>query len=149
MSLKKTCYQLLDQGPEYVILDHVAWVEPKFYSFLVYLIERKLPFVIATRQQGRTNVGHLWMGLYDFEKLEIKNLDRPGTCELIDYYAKRFDLKLDIAADFRKEVFSISKGNPKIINELCCLARDEKYRAKGYIDVKLMDLDRRINCAIK
>jgi hypothetical protein len=51
--------------------------------------------------------------------------------------------------DFKKEVFNVSKGNPKIIKELCCLAQDEKYGARGSMDVKLMDLDRRIKDAIR
>jgi AAA domain (dynein-related subfamily) len=149
LSLKNICYRLLDRSPEYVVLDHVAWVEPKFYGFLIYLIERKLPFIMVTRRSGKKNIGHLWKGLYDFERLEINNLDQPRACKLMDYYAECFDLNLDMEADFRKEIFSISKGNPRVIKELCCLARDEKYKAKGYIDVKLMDLDRRINWAIR
>jgi hypothetical protein len=148
LSLKKICYQLLDQSPEYVVLDHVAWVEPRFYGFLAYVKAQKIPSIIVTRKADKKNVGHLWMGLYDFEKLEIKNLDEAKTGQLIDYYGKSFDLKLHAAADFKKKVFAISKGNPKIINELCCLAHDEKYRAKGYTDVKLMDLDRRIKNSI-
>ena len=148
LTLKKICYQLLDQSLEYVVFDHVEWVEPRFYGFLTYLKERKIPFIIATRTQDKKNIGHLWMGLYDFERLEIKNLDQAKTGQLVDYYAKSFDLKLNAAADFQKEVFKISEGNPKIIKELCDLARDEKYRAKGHTDVKLMDLDRRIKNAI-
>lgn len=148
LSLKKICYQLLDESPEYAVLDHVEWVEPKFYGFLTFLVERKLPFVIVTRQPGKKNIGHLWMGLYDFEKLEIKNLDPAQAGQLIDYYASSFDLKIDAPADFKKEVFKISEGNPKIISQLCHLARDEKYRTKGYMDVKLMDLDRRISNAV-
>jgi integrase/recombinase XerD len=148
LSLKKICYQLLRERSEYAVLDHVAWVEPKFYGFLIYLLERKLPFVIVTRRPGKENVGHLWMGLYDFEKLEIKNLDQPKADQLIEYYASSFCLKIDATADFKKGVFNISRGNPKIIRQLCWLAQDEKYRAKGYIDVRLMDLDRRIKSAI-
>jgi len=49
LSLKKTCYQLLDESPDYTVLDHVTWVEPKFYGFLTYLKERKIPFIIVTR----------------------------------------------------------------------------------------------------
>jgi Holliday junction resolvasome RuvABC ATP-dependent DNA helicase subunit len=88
------------------------------------------------------------MGLYDFAKLEIKNLDPTKAGQLIDHYASTFDLKIDAPTDFKKEVFKISKGTPKIINQLCQLARDQKYRAKGYMDVKLMDLDRRISNAV-
>jgi hypothetical protein len=148
LSLKKICYELLDKSPDYAVLDHVAWVEPRFYGFLTYMKERKIPFVIVTRRPGKKHIGHLWMGLYDFEKLEVKNLDQPKTAQLIDYYASSLDLKIDDASDFKKEVFGISKGNPKIVRELCNLAREEKYRAKGYVDVKLMDLDRRIGYAV-
>ena len=87
LSLKKICYQLLDQSPEYVVLDHVAWVEPRFYGFLTYLKERKIPFIIGTRKPDKKNLGHLWMGLYDFEKVEIKNLNQPQAGQLVDYYA--------------------------------------------------------------
>lgn len=148
LSLKKLCYQLLDNAPEYAVLDHIKWVKPQFYGFLVYLIERKLPFVIVTRHADKKNIGHLWMGLADFTRLEIKDLDANRTGQLIDHYATTFDLKIDAPADFKKEVFKISEGNPKIIGQLCRLARDQKYRAKGYMDVKLMDLDRRINNAV-
>jgi hypothetical protein len=148
LSLKKLCYQLLDQSPGYAVLDHIEWVEPKFYGLLIYLIERKLPFVIVTRRADKKNIGHLWMGLSDFTKLEIKNLDPTKAGQLIDHYFRTLDVKIDAAADFKKEVFKISEGNPKIISQLCQLARDEKYRAKGYMDVKLMDLDRRISNAV-
>jgi hypothetical protein len=148
LSLKKLCYQLLDKNPEYVVLDQVAWVERKFYAFLTYLKERKIPFIIATRRPGKKNLGHLWMGLYDFETLELKNLDQAKAGQLIDHYASSLDLKNEAATFFKKELFNVSKGNPKIIRELCRLAQEEKYRSKGYVDVKLMDLDRRIESAI-
>lgn len=148
LALKKTCYRLLDNRPEYAVFDHVAWVERRFYAFLTYLRERNLPLVIATRQPGKDNLGHLWMGLYDFEVLEVKNLDPTKTGQLVDHYISRLDLKVDAVADFRKELFKISAGNPKIVEDLCRLARNEKYRAKGNIDVKLMDLDRRIRNAV-
>jgi len=149
LALKKTCYELLDQNPEYVILDHLGWVEPKFYGFLIYVTERNIPFVVVTREREKQNIGHLWMDLYDFEKLEIKNLNPARADQLIDSCATSLDLRLAGVAEFKREVFRISKGNPKILEELCRLAGDEKYRLKGFIDVKLMDLDRRINCAVR
>jgi hypothetical protein len=148
LSLKKICYELLEASPDYAVLDHMAWVEPKFYGFLSYLKEQKIAFIIVTRSLDKKDIGHLWMGLYDFDKVEIKNLDQTGTNQLIDYCAQSFDLKLHEATHFKNEVFTISKGNPKIIKELCRLAREEKYRARGYVDVKLMDLDRRIKNAV-
>jgi hypothetical protein len=144
LSLKKICYRLLEASPDYAVLDHMVWVEPKFYGFLTYLKEQKIAFIIVTRSSDKKDIGHLWMGLYDFERIEIKNLDHAGTEQLIDDCAQSFDLKLHEATNFKNEVFTISKGNPTIIKELCRLAREEKYRARGPIDVKLIDLDRRI-----
>jgi len=146
-SLKKMCYGILAASPQYAVLDHLVWVEPKFYGFLTYLKEREITFITATRAPNKKEIGHLWMGLYDFEKLEIKNLDQTGTSQWIDSCAESFDLKLHDAANFKKEAFTISRGNPKIIKELCRLAGDEKYYAKGSWDLKLMDLDRRIKNA--
>jgi integrase/recombinase XerD len=148
LSLKKICYRLLDSRPEYAVLDHIAWVEPKFYGFLTYLKERNVPFLVATRKPGKKNIGHLWMGLYDFEKIEIRNLDQTKAGQLIDFYASSIALEIAAAEDFKRAVFKISAGNPKIILELCWLAQDDKYRKKGYVDVKLMDLDRRISNAV-
>jgi hypothetical protein len=148
LNLKKTCYGLLDANPEYVVLDEVGWVEPKFYGFLTYIRERQVPLVIVTRRADKKNIGHLWMGIYDFATLEIKNLDPPRASQLIEYYVSTLDLKIDALAEFKKYVFKYSEGNPKIIQDLCRLARNDKYRAKGYVDVRLMDLDRRIKSAI-
>ena len=144
LSLKKLCYELLKARLDYAVLDHMTWVEPKFYGFLTYLKEQKIAFIIVTRSQKKKEIGHLWMGLYDFERLEIKNLDRADTGRLIDYCAQSFNLNFYETTNFKNEVYAISNGNPKIIWELCCLAQDKRYHAKGYIDVKLMDLDRRI-----
>lgn len=148
LALKKICYGILDKKPEYLIFDHVAWVEPRYYGFLTYLMEKELPLVILTQRPDKKNIGHLWMALYNFERVEITNLDRPKTDELVSHYIQSFGLKLTQDDDFQREVFNISKGNPKIIRQLCSLAQDEKYRAKGYIDVRLMDLDRRIHATM-
>jgi Holliday junction resolvasome RuvABC ATP-dependent DNA helicase subunit len=148
LALKKNCYQLLAARPEYVVLDHIAWVEAKFYAFLTFIKEQKFPFVIATRKSGKKHLGHLWMGLYDFAVLDVQNLDQENTDALADYYAVSFDLQLGADATFKKDLFKLSRGNPKIIKNLCRLARDRKYRSKGYIDLKLVDLDRRINLSL-
>jgi AAA+ ATPase superfamily predicted ATPase len=145
LTLKKVCYRLLNGRPEYAVFDHVAYVERRFYAFLTYLREGNLPVVIVSQKRGKDNLGHLWMGLYDFEVLEVKNLDPTEAGQLVDHYISRLDLKIEAAADFKKDVFKMSQGNPKIIQDLCRLARNDRYRAKGYIDVKLMDLDRRIS----
>jgi hypothetical protein len=138
----------LDANPGYVVLDQVGWVEPKFYGFLTYIKEQQVPLIIVTRRADKRNIGHLWMGVYDFETLEIKNFDPSRAGQLVEYHVSALNLKIAALSEFKKYVFKFSEGNPKIIQDLCRLACNEEYRAKGYVDVKLMDLDRRIKSAI-
>ncbi len=148
LTLKKMFYVLLEENPEYVILDQVGWVEPRYYSFLAYLMEREIPLILLAQGIDKEKVGHLWLALYNFEKVEITNLDRSKVEELIKHYITYFDFKIPQPAKLCEEVFHISKGNPQIIKQLCGLATDKKYQSKGYLDVKLMDLDRKIQAAI-
>lgn len=143
LALKKICYGILDNHAGYVVFDYVDWVEPRFYGFLTYIRDKDLPLMIVSRGVNKKNIGQLWRSLYTFEQVEITNFDKAKTEELIRHYAARLRLKIAESA-FRQDVFQISNGNPAIVKQLCMLAKDEKYYAKGYPDVKLMDLDRRI-----
>jgi len=146
LALKKLFYGLLDEKkPEYIVFDHIESVEPKFYSFHVYLMERKIPLIVLSRGVEKKEIGHLRMSLFNFEKVEISNFDRTAADILIGYFINEFGIKITKEADFKKEIYHFSKGNPKIIKGLCFLARDVKYQKNNAIDVKLMDLDRRIN----
>jgi hypothetical protein len=149
LTLKKTCYRLLDNGPEYACFDHVGPVDRRYYAFLSYLRERGLPLFIATRGVGKENLGRLWMGVYDFATIEVKNLDAASAGQLTDRWASALDLAAGAAVDFKKEVFKASNGNPSIIIELCRLARNHKYRINGTINVRLINLDRRIQKAVR
>jgi AAA+ ATPase superfamily predicted ATPase len=146
LALKKLFYSVLDRNkPQYIIFDHVESVEPKFYSFFVYLMEAKIPLIVLSRGLEKKDIGHLRMSLFNFEKVEISNFDRTATDILIGHFMNEFGIKITKEEDFKKQIFHFSQGNPKIIKGLCFLARDVKYQKNDAIDVKLMDLDRRIN----
>ena len=147
LTLKKIGYEILDQHTGYVVFDHISWIEPRFYGFLIYIMNKKLPLIILARGMEKTNIGQLWRASYTFEKVEITTLDKSRADELIRHYITSLCLKVIEESEFNRKVFNFSKGNPKIIKQLCFLTRDEKYHAKGYPDVKLMDLDRRISQA--
>jgi len=148
LSLKKILYTRLDKNPEYIILDHIGRVKPKFCSLLAYLIERKIPLLVVSRGLDKQNIGHLRMVLYAFEKVEIKTFDKTVSNHLIDYFMKEFGIKVTKEAEFKRAIFDHSKGNPKIIKALCFLARNAKYKREGSPNVQLMDLDRKINEAV-
>ena len=146
LALKNILYGIInDKKPEYIVFDHVESVEPKFYSFFVYLMEARIPLIVLSRGLQKKDIGHLRMSLFAFEKVEISNLDRPTGDVLIDYFIKEFGIKVVKTDEFKHAIFSHSKGNPKIIKALCFLARDVKYQKNDSIDVKLIDLDRRIS----
>lgn len=148
LALKKKCYEMLESATGYIVLDHMGRVEPKHYAFLTYLFERNIPLLVISRGLNKKDIGHLRMSLYSFEKVKIANLDRLDSNNLIDYFIKEFGIKIVKTDEFKQAIFSHSKGNPKIIKALCFLARDAKYQKNDSIDVKLMDLDRRISEAV-
>jgi len=144
--LKKALYGIINEKkPEYIVFDHLENVEPKFYSFFVYLMEARIPLIVLSRGLEKKDIGHLRMSLFNFEKVEISNFDRTAADILIGHFINEFGIKITKEADFKKEIYHFSKGNPKIIKDLCFLARDVKYQKSGSLDVKLMDLDRRIS----
>jgi hypothetical protein len=146
LALKNALYGIINEKkPEYIVFDHIESVEPKFYSLFVYLMEAKIPLIVLSRGLQKKDIGHLRMSLFNFEKVEISDLDRPTADVLIGHFIKEFGIKITKEADFKKQIFHFSKGNPKIIKGLCFLARDVKYQKNDILDVKLMDLDRRIN----
>lgn len=145
LGLKKLFYKLLKREKPYFILDHVSRVSPKFYSFFEYLMDEEIPFTIVSRGISRKEIGHLVMATFYFEKVEMSNLDKLTAYALTDQFIKEFEIKTAKEDDFKKEIFHYSRGNPKIIKGLCSLARDGKYQKDGCLDVKLMDLDLRIN----
>jgi hypothetical protein len=144
LALKKICYGILDSHAGYVVFDHVDWIEPRFYGFLSYIRDKDLPLMIVSRGVDKKHIGQLWRSSYTFEKVEMTNLDKSNTEQLIRRRVSALCLQIADMSAFMREVFRISSGNPGIVKQLCMLAKDEKYYAKGYPDVKLMDLDRRI-----
>jgi len=146
LALKKLFYGILaKKSPEYIIFDHIENVESKFYSFLVYLMEVKIPIIVLSRGLEKKDIGHLRMSSFNFEKVEISNFDKLAADILIGHFINEFGINITKTDEFKKQIFHFSKGNPKVIKGLCFLARDVKYQKSNGLDVKLMDLDRRIN----
>jgi hypothetical protein len=144
LSLKKIFYSLLKRNPEYIIFNRLGRVGPRFCSLFEYLIDKELPLLIVCRGLTEKDLGHLKMWSSHFEKVAISNLDQQNTIALVEQYVREYKLNLSRQDDFAREIFHFSKGNPGIMKELCFLARDGKYQKNGCVDVKLIDLDRRI-----
>ena len=145
LALRKILYIILDKKPGYIIFDHIGRVEPKYCSFLEYLIERGFPLMIISQGTDKKAIGHLRYLLHNFERVQLSNFSRVATDILIDHYISKFNIKVVDLDNFKKAIFHFSNGNPKVVRQICSLSRDTKYSKKGFIDVKLINLDRRIN----
>lgn len=145
LALKKKCYEIINTTSDYIVLDNMGRAEPKHYAFVTYLLEKNIPLLVVSRGLDKKAIGHLRMVLYEFEKIKIENFDRATSNNIADYFMKEFGIKIAKESEFKQAIFNYSRGNPKIIKALCFLAGDVKYQKSGRVDVKLMDLDRRID----
>lgn len=146
--LRKAFFSMLDrEKPAYIIFDHVELVTPRLYYFFLYLMDKKIPLIMISRGIRKKDIDHLRMILFDFIKVEITNLEKPATDKLVDYFVKEFNIKVNHTDDFRKDIYKFSGGNPKIVKELCFMAKDTKYHSCGNCNVRLIDLDHRIGKA--
>ncbi len=146
--LRKVFFSMLDrEKPAYIIFDHVELVTPRLYSFFVYVMDKKIPLIMISRGIRKQDIDHLRMILFDFIKVEITNLEKPATDKLVDHFVKEFNINVSHTDDFRKDIYKFSDGNPKIVKELCFMAKNAKYHSCGNCNVRLIDLDRRISKA--
>jgi hypothetical protein len=114
------------------VFDHLQHVTPKLLSLLEVLRESHR-LVLVTRSL-------LWplkTMLWGFDQLELRNLPERDARRLIEAEIKR--LQLNVPPKFTREVWRLSRGNPRHILELCAQAGKQPY-----VSADLLDLDRRI-----
>jgi hypothetical protein len=123
------------------VFDHVGWVSPKLLSFLENL-HALHPLLVVTRSLAWKDIGHLKMILYDFDTLELGNLAEAPARQLIQSLTA--ELHLPDAVTFQRDLWRLSHGNPGKMIALSEQARRGRYSFGGKTDVRLLDLDRRI-----
>lgn len=126
------------------IFDHVGWVTPKLLSFLDTLRESH-QLVVVTRSLASADIGHLKLLLWDFDTLELKNLAHADATRLLRSQCNQLGLSIADPAQFERNVWRLSQGNPRVILDLCAQASTGRYVFDGHFDTRLLDLDRRIS----
>ncbi len=144
LSLRKLFYKKVHKEKPYLIFDHLGSVGPKFFAYLENLLDEH-PALFIARSPDHGEIGDLSLLLFSFNKLEVNNLNRKFSFELITHFIESYGLVIDNADYFRKEVFRLSVGNPSAIREICQYARKEEYKVGKEIKFKLLNLDRKIN----
>ncbi len=144
LSLRKLFYKKVHKKRPYLVFDHIGRVGPKFFSYLENLLDEH-PVLIMARGSDSGEIGDLSMLLFSFDKLQVRNLNRNRTYELITHFIDNFGLVIDHVDRFRKEVFRLSCGNPSSIREICQYAKKAEYKIGDEIKLSLLNLDRKID----
>jgi hypothetical protein len=105
-------------------------------------VANAVPVWIACRSAQPDAIGHLWEECYRFEKIEIPRLTFAETQTLINEAIKANNIQPDTRRHIR-ELYRLSKGNPRFLEELLIELSARHYRMDSY-GIDLLELDRKI-----
>lgn len=129
--------------PLLFVFDHVRWVSPKLLSLLENLHESH-PMIVVTPSLLTTDIGHLKMIFYDFDKLELRPLDAAHARQLIHAQMTELQLQAPNSSAFEDDLLRLSQGSPRRIVELCEQASRGHYVFGRRHSTQLIELDRLI-----
>lgn len=125
------------------VFDSVGWVGPKLLSLLENVREAH-PMIVVARDLSPAATGHLKMILWDFDRLELKPLDRADSLRLLRTQMEQLGLIVPDSRQFEHDMLRLTAGNPRRIIELCEQANKGHYVFGRRLSTQLMELDHRI-----
>jgi len=140
---KNRLFAHLGKRGEPVAFDHVAHTPPRVARFMSFLAE-EIPIWIACRSDRPHEVGHVWEHLYKFTRVELAPFTVEDTGRFIVEAIAEGNIQRD-AAEHMEELHRISKGSPRILEELLVELASREYEMDGACGLDLLDLDRRIH----
>ena len=126
------------------VFDQVGHVTPKLLS-LSEAVHDSHPMLLAARSLAWTDTGHLKMILWDFDRLGLTNLRETEARLLVESKSVRLDLHLPDLPQFARELWRLTRGNPRRIVELCEQAASGRYMFGRRMSTKPLELDCRID----
>ena len=133
----------LERRGEPVAFDHVIRAAPRVARFIGQLSE-KIPIWIACRSDRLDSVGHIWLELYKFVRVELFPLDEVETRRLIDEAVAQRRIQASTHT-YASELHRMSGGSPRIVTELLMRLAARRYKINSSRGLNLLDLDRRIH----
>jgi hypothetical protein len=133
----------LERRGEPIAFDHVVHTPPRVARFIALLAE-KIPIWIACRSDRAHEIGHVWEHLYKFMRLEITPFTAEDTRQFILEAIAEGNIQPD-AQSHLHELYRMSEGNPRILEELFMELASREYKMDGVCGLNLLDLDRRIH----
>jgi len=125
-----------------VVFDGVAWTTPKVSSFLEDVSERE-PVWLCARSDQAGDIGHFWQFLWKFERVELRPFHLAETRALLEAAVAAGQIPA-AALDAVERLQQLSVGNPRVLGELITGLASGHYDPHKKFDLRLLDLDRRI-----
>jgi GTPase SAR1 family protein len=125
------------------VFDHVGRVSPKLESFLENVCEAH-PVIVVTRSIAWSDMGHLKMLLWDFDRLELAPLPRASMLKVLRAQMQELQLRVPDHEHFEADVLRIAGHNLHVLMELCRRAANGQYVFGEHLSTRLVDIDRRI-----
>jgi hypothetical protein len=133
----------LERRGEPVAFDQVALTPPRVARFIGRLADH-IPVWIACRSDHTKEIGRVWEHLYKFTRIELPPLTRVETYALIENAVAQSNIQAD-AREHAAYLHHLSKGIPRILEELLIELSARKYRIDSSFGRRLLELDRRIH----
>jgi predicted ATPase len=127
---------------ETVALDHVALTPPRVSRFIEHLAQR-VPVWIACRSTLAHEIGHVWQHLFKFECVELPPLTLNEARALVEAAVEFGNIQPE-AREHIREIYRLSKGVPRILEEFLIELAEREYKMDTSFGMHLLDLDRRI-----
>jgi hypothetical protein len=133
----------LERRDETVAFDQVALTPPRVARFIGRLADH-ITVWIACRSDNSKEIGRVWEHLYKFTRVELPPLTRGEVSALIEDAVGQENIQAD-AREHTAFLHQLSKGVPRILEELLIELASRKYRIDSSFGRHLLELDRRIH----
>jgi len=147
--LRNMIFPHIKKGDFCVILDHLEDVTPRINSLLTAL-HGCSSIITASRKSwdvsDHTSIfGSLAYDLWLIQKLRLGNLDKKDAFTLIESLYRSLNIKVADKIHLFKDIYEVSQGNPKLINNIFKKAADSKYLKNGNLNLNLVMIDCRMD----
>jgi AAA+ ATPase superfamily predicted ATPase len=146
--LRNMIFPRIEQGDYCFILDHLDHITQGINAFLSSLHERAC-VITASRQSwvigDYSFTGKIAYCLYLVPKLRMDNLNKKDALNLMQQLYKDLGMKLPDKVRVFNDIFHITQGNPKMIQNLLNKAGKPDYIVDGKLNLNLIVIDCRID----
>jgi hypothetical protein len=140
---KGRALRLLSESRRTVVFDNIGWTTPKLSYFLEMTMER-VPVWICARSVHSWDIGHFWVLLVRFQKINVKLFHRSETEQFVAEAVKAGIIPGD-AVNIADWLHHRSNGNAAILSEFVEQLRRNSYDLSSPHALRRLDLDRRIS----